>query len=113
MLAGLQGAGNNFVNKLSKLLKKSKEKPFLIGADVYRPVIKDKLQVLANQIQVPFFTIDDSNDALNIVKEGMKKANEEKVPYILIDTAGRLHIDENLMDELKQIKEMVNPNEIL
>lgn len=114
MLVGLQGAGKTtFAAKLSKLLKKNKEKPFLIGADVYRPAAKKQLEVLSNQIQVPFFSNFESNDAIEIVKEGLKKAREEKSTYILIDTAGRLHIDENLMQELKEIKVLSNPSEIL
>lgn len=114
MLVGLQGAGKTtFAAKLAKLLKKDKQKPFLIGADVYRPAAKKQLMVLSNQINVPFFSIEDSNNALDIVKQGIQKAKEENSDYVLIDTAGRLHIDEALMQELEDIKETVNPTEIL
>lgn len=114
MLVGLQGAGKTtFAGKLSKLLKKNKEKPFLIGADVYRPAAKKQLMVLSNQIGVPFFTIDDSSDVIKIVKEGIENAKSENATHILIDTAGRLHIDETLMEELKSVKELTNPTEIL
>lgn len=114
MLTGLQGAGKTtFAAKLSKLLKKEKLKPFLIGADVYRPAAKKQLSILANQIGVPMFTIEDSINVMEIVNKGIEKAKEEKASHILIDTAGRLHIDEELMNELKIIKERVNPLEIL
>ena len=114
MLVGLQGAGKTtFAAKLSKLLKKEKYKPFLIGADVYRPAAKKQLMVLAGQIGVPFFTIEESNDVLDIVDKGLKEANSQGSDYILIDTAGRLHIDEELMMELREVKSKVNPHEIL
>lgn len=114
MLAGLQGAGKTtFAGKLAKLLKKEKSRPLLVGADVYRPAAKKQLQVLSSQIGVDFFTLENSNDALEIVKEAMLKSKELSSDYILIDTAGRLHIDEILMNELKEIKEITKAHEIL
>ena len=114
MLCGLQGAGKTtFSGKLAKFLKSKGEKPFLIGADVYRPAAKKQLKVLAQQVKVGSFTIDESTDALKIVQEGIKAAKDENATYVIIDTAGRLHIDEELMKELHEIKDSVKPNEIL
>ncbi|AMD94805.1 signal recognition particle protein [Leptotrichia sp. oral taxon 847] len=114
MLCGLQGAGKTtFSGKLAKFLKSKGEKPFLIGADVYRPAAKKQLKVLAQQVKVGSFTIDESTDAINIVKEGIEAAKEENATYVIIDTAGRLHIDEELMKELHDIKDNVKPDEIL
>ena len=114
MMVGLQGAGKTtFTAKLSKLLKKDKQKPFLIAADVYRPAAKKQLEVLAKQIDVPYFTIHESNDVLDIVNKGMLEAKNQGSDYVLIDTAGRLHIDEDLMKELENVKQLVNPTEIL
>ena len=114
MLCGLQGAGKTtFSGKLAKFLKSKGEKPFLIGADVYRPAAKKQLKVLAQQVKVGSFTIDESTDAINIVKEGIEAAKEENATYVIVDTAGRLHIDEELMKELHDIKDNVKPDEIL
>ena len=114
MLCGLQGAGKTtFSGKLAKFLKSKGEKPFLIGADVYRPAAKKQLKVLAQQVKVGTFTIDESTDALKIVQEGIKAAKDENATYVIIDTAGRLHIDEELMKELHDIKDNVKPDEIL
>lgn len=114
MLVGLQGAGKTtFAAKLAKLLKKEKEEVLLIGADVYRPAAKKQLKVLSDQIGVKNFTIIDSDNALKICQEGLEYAKKENVSTVIIDTAGRLHIDETLMGELKSIKETVNPTEIL
>ncbi|CAM3144266.1 signal recognition particle protein [Streptobacillus ratti] len=114
MLVGLQGAGKTtFAGKLAKLLKKEKNKAFLIGADVYRPAAKKQLMVLANQIGVPFYSIEDSNNVLEIVNNGLLEAKKEDADYVLIDTAGRLHVDEVLMQELQDVKSSINPTEIL
>ena len=114
MLSGLQGAGKTtFSGKLAKHLKSKGEKPFLIGADVYRPAAKKQLKVLGEQVKVPVFTIDESTDALEIVKQGIEASKSEHATYVIIDTAGRLHIDEQLMHELQDIKDSFNPNEIL
>ena len=114
MLAGLQGAGKTtFAGKLSKYLKSKGEKPFLIGADVYRPAAKKQLMVLAEQIKVGMFTIEESDNVIEICKQGIKKAKEEHATYVIMDTAGRLHVDDALMNELKNVKDEFNPNEIL
>ncbi len=114
MLVGLQGAGKTtFSGKLAKYLKKKGESPFLIGADVYRPAAKKQIMVLASQVGVPSFTIEDSNNVTEICREGLVKAKEQHATYVILDTAGRLHIDENLMEELKKVKSDFSPNEIL
>ena len=114
MLVGLQGAGKTtFSGKLAKYLKKKGESPFLIGADVYRPAAKEQIMVLASQVGVPSFTIEDSNNVTEICREGLVKAKEQHATYVILDTAGRLHIDENLMEELKKVKSDFSPNEIL
>lgn len=114
MLVGLQGAGKTtFAAKLAKILKKDNENVMLVGADVYRPAAKKQLQVLSSQIGVDNFTILESEDALQIVNDAMVEANNKKITTLIIDTAGRLHIDDNLMQELENIKKSVNPSEIL
>ncbi|BDU50992.1 signal recognition particle protein [Haliovirga abyssi] len=114
MLAGLQGAGKTtFAAKLAKFLKKKNEKPYLIGADVYRPAAMKQLQVLGESIDTPVFTIEGSKDAVEICTKGLAKAKEENATYAIFDTAGRLHIDENLMEELKNIRKIIKPQEIL
>ena len=114
MLVGLQGAGKTtFSGKLAKYLKKKGEKPFLVGADVYRPAAKKQIMVLANQVGVPSFTIEESNDVTEICKQGLESAREQHPPYVIFDRAGGLHIDENLMGELKKVKSDFSPHEIL
>lgn len=113
MLVGLQGAGKTtFSAKLAKIIKKDKQKVLLIGADVYRPAARKQLKVLAEQIGVLNYTLDDNN-ALKIVESGLDFAKKESVDTVIIDTAGRLHIDEELMKELKDIKEISKADEIL
>lgn len=114
MLTGLQGAGKTtFSAKLGKYLKKKGEKPFLIGADVYRPAAKKQIKVLGEQTGISTFTIDESSDVIEICRNGIEKAKDENATYIILDTAGRLHIDEQLMNELKQVKSNFAPDEIL
>lgn len=114
MLVGLQGAGKTtFCSKLAKLLKKEKENVLLVGADVYRPAARKQLKVLADQIGVKSFTIEEENNPVKICTASKEYAKKEDITTIIIDTAGRLHIDEALMGELKSIKEELNPTEIL
>lgn len=114
MLAGLQGAGKTtFSAKLARYLKNKGEKPLLIGADVYRPAAKKQLEVLSNQIKIDYFTIEDSDNVQEICDKGITKAKELSSSYVIIDTAGRLHIDSNLMNELQGIKDNFKPHEIL
>ena len=114
MLSGLQGAGKTtFAGKLAKHLSTKGETPLLIGADVYRPAAKKQLKVLAEQVKVASFTIDESTDVNEICRKGLEEAGKIHATYVIIDTAGRLHIDEQLMGELQGIKDNFNPHEIL
>ncbi|CAI2595955.1 Signal recognition particle protein [Apilactobacillus kunkeei] len=115
MMAGLQGAGKTTtVGKLAlKLKKEENARPLLIAADVYRPAAIDQLETVGKQIDVPVFQQGTDVDPVEIVRNGMAKAKEDHNDYVLIDTAGRLQIDEALMDELKNIKELTHPDEIL
>ncbi|CDF57920.1 signal recognition particle protein [Thermobrachium celere] len=114
MLVGLQGAGKTtMAAKLALHLKKHNKKPLLVAADVYRPAAIKQLQILGNQIDVPVFSLGDKVNPVDIAKAGIESAKKQERDYVIIDTAGRLHIDEELMQELKNIKEEVNPTEIL
>lgn len=114
MMAGLQGAGKTTTSgKLGGLLKKQGKKPLLCACDVYRPAAIKQLQVVGSQLELPVFTIDGSRDVVDISKKAVEYAKLHANDVVIIDTAGRLHIDEVLMDELKNIKNEVNPDEIL
>ncbi len=115
MMAGLQGAGKTtFAGKLANyLIKNENARPLMIAGDIYRPAAIDQLKVLGQQLDVPVFDMGTDVSPVEIVRQGMALAREKKNDYVLIDTAGRLHIDEALMDELKQIKEVAQPDEIL
>mgnify|MGYP001402978631 CR=1 FL=1 len=115
MMVGLQGAGKTTTaGKLANLLrKKHNRKPLLVAADIYRPAAINQLQTLGKQLNLPVFSLGDKISPVEIARQAVEKAKEEHHDYVLIDTAGRLHIDEELMDELKAIKETVNPDEIL
>ena len=114
MLVGLQGSGKTTtIGKLGNLLRKKKsKKPLFIAADVYRPAAIDQLKTLGKELNIPVYD-EGQGKADIIVENGIKFANENGYDLILVDTAGRLHVDEKLMDELKTIKDKVNPNEIL
>lgn len=115
MMVGLQGAGKTtFAGKLANHLKKTENaRPLMIAGDVYRPAAIDQLKVLGQQLDVPVFDMGTDVSPVEIVRQGMELAREKKNDYVLIDTAGRLHIDETLMNELKEIKAIAQPNEIL
>lgn len=115
MMVGLQGAGKTtFAGKLANRLKKTENaRPLMIAGDVYRPAAIDQLKVLGQQLDVPVFDMGTTVSPVEIVRQGLAVAAEKKNDYVLIDTAGRLHVDEALMEELKQIKELAQPNEIL
>lgn len=114
MLAGLQGAGKTtFAAKLGNYLKKQGEKVLMVGADVYRPAAIKQLQVLGEQTGIEVYSEENHQDAVGICERGLAKAKELGSTYMIIDTAGRLHIDEKLMDELKEIKRLTRPQEIL
>ena len=115
MMVGLQGAGKTTTaGKLAYRLKNEENaRPLFIAADVYRPAAITQLQQVADSIDVPVFEKGTDVDPVEIVREGLAHAKENHNDYVIIDTAGRLQIDEQLMDELVKIKQLANPNEIL
>jgi signal recognition particle subunit SRP54 len=114
MMVGLQGAGKTTTTaKLAGNLKKSGKKPLLVACDVYRPAAIKQLQVVGGQIDVPVFTMGDKNKPVNIAKAAIESATKNGNNVVIIDTAGRLHIDDQMMDELIEVREAVNPQEIL
>ncbi|MFD0616648.1 signal recognition particle protein [Paenibacillus sp. GCM10027629] len=114
MMAGLQGAGKTTTSgKLAKLLLKQNHKPLLVAGDIYRPAAIKQLQVLGEQIKVPVFTLGDQTSPVEIARQALQHAKDNGHDYLIIDTAGRLHIDEQLMEELKQIHATVKPDEVL
>lgn len=114
MMAGLQGAGKTTTTgKLAKLLQKGNHKPLLIACDIYRPAAIKQLQVLGEQIKAPVFSMGDQTSPVEIARAGLQHAKENGNDYVIIDTAGRLHIDEELMEELKQIHQTTKPDEVL
>jgi signal recognition particle subunit SRP54 len=114
MMVGLQGAGKTTTTgKLANLLrKKYNRKPLLVAADIYRPAAIKQLETLGKQLDMPVFSLGDQVSPVEIAKQAIEHAKTEHLDYVLIDTAGRLHIDEALMEELEQIKELSKPNEI-
>jgi signal recognition particle subunit SRP54 len=114
MMVGLQGAGKTTTSgKLAKLLQKQNHRPLLVAGDIYRPAAIKQLQVLGEQIKVPVFSLGDQTSPVAIAKAGLQHAKDNGHDYLIIDTAGRLHIDEDLMDELINIRQEVSPDEIL
>jgi signal recognition particle subunit SRP54 len=114
MMVGLQGAGKTTTTgKLANLLrKKYNRNPLLVAADIYRPAAIKQLETLGKQLSMSVFSLGDQVSPVEIAKQAIAHAKEEHHDYVLIDTAGRLHVDENLMEELEQIKELSNPDEI-
>ncbi|WP_454969876.1 signal recognition particle protein [Eubacterium sp.] len=113
MMCGLQGSGKTtHSGKLALKLKKNGHRPLLVACDVYRPAAIKQLQVVGSQIDVPVFEMGTINP-VNIAEEAVKHAKDHGYDYVIIDTAGRLHIDEALMEELQNIRSTVHPNEIL
>ena len=113
LMVGLQGSGKTTsAGKLALSLKKQGKHPVLVAADIYRPAAIKQLQVVGKNVDVPVFT-EDIHDAVKISEDSIDYANSHAKDVIIIDTAGRLQIDEKLMQELKDIKAKVNPNEIL
>lgn len=114
LMVGLQGSGKTTtVGKLGNIVrKKYGKKPLFVACDVYRPAAIDQLKTLGKSLNIPVYG-EENNNPIEIAKNGIQYAKENNCDYILIDTAGRLHIDENLMDELINIKNEINPTEIL
>ena len=114
MLVGLQGAGKTTVAaKLALKFRKEGRKPLLVAADVYRPAAIKQLQVLGEQTETPVFSMGTDASPVKIAEASVKEALARGHNCIIIDTAGRLHVNDELMDELRQIKEGVNPSEVL
>ncbi|MCG3411871.1 signal recognition particle protein [Staphylococcus massiliensis] len=115
MMVGLQGAGKTTTaGKLALLMrKKYNKKPLLVAADIYRPAAINQLQTVGKQIDIPVYSEGDQVKPQQIVDNAIKHAKEEHLDFVIIDTAGRLHIDEGLMSELEEIKEITKPNEIM
>ncbi len=115
LMSGLQGAGKTtFAGKLAKKLKSNKGKrPLLVGADVYRPAAREQLRVLAESIDVPVYTEEESKDPVSIALNAIAEAKAKHYDLVIVDTAGRLAVDEEMMDEIERIKNAVNPQETL
>ena len=113
LVVGLQGSGKTtFSAKLAKRLKENGRKALLVAADVYRPAAIEQLKVLGNQADIIVFSLEEPN-AVKVVKDSLIYAKENNVDTVIIDTAGRLHVDEDMMNEVSTIKELVNPTETL
>ncbi|MGM9682507.1 MAG: signal recognition particle protein [Eubacteriales bacterium] len=114
MMVGLQGAGKTtHAGKLAGLYKKQGKHPLLVACDVYRPAAIKQLQVVGEKLDIPVFTMGDKESPVKIAEEGVKFARLKGYDMVFIDTAGRLHIDDTLMNELQAIKEKTEPTEIL
>ncbi len=114
MLVGLQGAGKTtFAGKLARNFKNEGKQPLLAAGDVYRPAAIKQLQVLGDRLDVPVFSMGDNNDPVDIAKGALSSAKSNGNDIVILDTAGRLHIDEEMMDELENVKSAINPDEIL
>ena len=114
MLVGLQGSGKTTTaGKLANLLRKQGKKPLLVACDIYRPAAIKQLQVVGKQLDIPVYANETSKDVVHIAKQAMSVAISKPNDVVILDTAGRLHIDEELMQELKNVKAGVKPHEIL
>ena len=114
MLVGLQGSGKTTTSgKLANLIRKQGKNPLLVACDVYRPAAIKQLQVVGKQLNIPVFANETSKDVVHIAKQAMSTAISKLNDVVILDTAGRLHIDEALMDELKNLKAGIKPHEIL
>ncbi|MFC4076418.1 signal recognition particle protein [Salinithrix halophila] len=114
MMVGLQGAGKTTTaGKLAHYLRKQNKQPLLVAGDVYRPAAIRQLEVLGEQIDIPVFSMGDQENPVTIAEKGIAHGKEEGHDVVIVDTAGRLHIDETMMDELKAIRQEVSPDEVL
>ncbi|HLQ95324.1 MAG TPA: signal recognition particle protein [Pseudogracilibacillus sp.] len=114
MMSGLQGAGKTTTTgKIANLLRKQyNKKPLLVAADIYRPAAVQQLQTIGKQLDLPVFEMGTETNPVEISEKAIEHAKAENYDYVLIDTAGRLHVDESLMDELQEVKSAVKPDEI-
>ena len=114
LIVGLQGSGKTTTaGKLAKRLKLEQKAPFLVAADVYRPAAVEQLQTLGQQVQVGVHAEPGVTDVVGIVRRGIEAAGKARARTVLVDTAGRLQVDEELMDELRRLKAAIHPHEIL
>ena len=114
MLVGLQGSGKTTTaGKLANILRKQGKKPLLVACDVYRPAAIKQLQVVGAQLNIPVYSNETTKDVVRIAKQGIETAISKLNDVVILDTAGRLHIDDELMQELKNVKTSVRPHEIL
>lgn len=114
LLVGLQGAGKTTTSsKLALNLRRSGQKPLLVAADPYRPAAVTQLVTLGKQLDIPVYSDESTKKVDNICKQAMKRAKEIDATTVILDTAGRLHVDEELMDELEVVKKAINPTEVL
>ena len=114
MLAGLQGSGKTTLcGKLANYLRKQGKKPLMVACDVYRPAAIKQLETLGNSLNIPVYSEENNTNVVEIAKNSFKEANLKLCDVILIDTAGRLQIDEKLMNELVEVKKVVRPHEIM
>jgi signal recognition particle subunit SRP54 len=114
MLAGLQGSGKTTTaGKLARYLKEKKRKPYLVPADIYRPAAIEQLKTLAEELQVDFYNTQPGEDPITICLQALTTAEAKGLDTMIVDTAGRWHVDDELMLELKRIKEKLHPEEIL
>jgi signal recognition particle subunit SRP54 len=110
MLMGLQGSGKTTTAaKLANFYKKEGRRPLLVAADVYRPAAIDQLKVLGSRIEVPVFDLGADVDPVRIVREALEYADKEVLDTVILDTAGRLHVDEDMMGELRRVKDLAHP----
>ena len=114
LMSGLQGAGKTTTSaKLANLMKKQSKRPLLVACDVYRPAAIKQLQVVGEQVGVPVFSMGDKISPVDIAKAAVEHAKKNGNDVVILDTAGRLHIDENLMNELQEIVDETEPSEVL
>jgi signal recognition particle subunit SRP54 len=114
LMVGLQGSGKTTTaGKLARRLKSEQKAPYMVAADVYRPAAADQLATLGQQVEVGVYTEPGQSDVVKLVKKGIEEAGRARARTVIVDTAGRLQIDVEMMDELKRLKAAVNPHEIL
>lgn len=114
LMAGLQGSGKTtHTGKLAKFLKKKGKSPMLVACDVYRPAAIDQLHVVGEQVEVPVYSNKEESDPVKIALAGIQEAKNKSCNVVIVDTAGRLAVDEQMMDEIQRIKSAINPSETL